>query len=161
MIRIRPYVESDEQKILSWCDSEDTFNKWTAGTLGAYPITSDKFRKMSNMMRFVAMDDGEPVGYFILRNPNGAIDELRIGYVLVDPGRRGEGIGKAMLRLALSFAFGLYHATRVTLAVFEDNVRARACYEAIGFVDTGNLETYVIDGEERHCIEMCVSPAAK
>ncbi len=161
MIRIRPYVASDEEKVLSWCDSEDTYYKWTAGTLGAHPITPDKFRKMSDMMRFTAMNGDVPVGYFIMRNPNGAIDELRIGYVLVDPSRRGAGVGKAMLRLGLSFAFELYRATKVTLAVFENNVSARACYEGIGFTETGNREIYVIDGEERRCVELCVEPSPR
>ncbi|MDO4796477.1 MAG: N-acetyltransferase [Coriobacteriales bacterium] len=160
MIRIRPYIASDEKQVLSWCDSEDTFYKWTAGTLGAYPITPDKFAKMSDMMRFTAIDGDDAVGFFTTRNPNGATDELRMGYVLVDPNRRSAGVGKAMLRLGLWFAFELYQATRVTLVVFEDNVSARACYAAIGFAQTGKRETYVIDGEERHCLELGVTRPA-
>ena len=102
MIRIRPYKQSDEEKILSWCDSEDTFFKWTFGLLGDYPVTSEKFRKTSEYMQFTAVDDDEPVGYFIARNPNGNLNELRFGYGIVKPDRRDQGVGKEMLRQGLS-----------------------------------------------------------
>ena len=71
MIRLRQYTQSDEEQILSWCDSEDTFFKWTFGLLGEYPITKEKFRKTSEYTQFTAVDEDEPVGYFIARNPNG------------------------------------------------------------------------------------------
>ena len=79
MIRIRPYMNADEEHILSWCDSEDTFLKWTFGLLGEYPITKEKFRRTGQYMQFTAVDGVEPVGYFIARNPQGNLDDLRFG----------------------------------------------------------------------------------
>ena len=56
MIRIRPYMSTDEESILTWCDSEDTCLKWTFGLLGAYPVTAEKFRKTGEYMQFTAID---------------------------------------------------------------------------------------------------------
>ena len=147
MIRIRPYMNADAEKILSWCDNEDTFFKWTFGLLGEYPITAEKFQNTGQYMQFTAIDGNDPVGYFIARNPNGNLDELRFGYGIVKPDRRNQGIGKEMLRQGLIYAFEIYGASRVTLGVYEKNYNAIACYKAIGFKETGVQETYEINGE--------------
>jgi RimJ/RimL family protein N-acetyltransferase len=154
MIRIRPYIESDEKTIISWCTNEDVFYKWTAGILGEYPISAEKFKKTGEAMRFTALDEKEVVGFFTMRNPKDNLDELRFGFVIVDPEKRGKGIGKEMLKLGLDFAFDIYKAKKVTLGVFENNFPARACYKSIGFTETDGCETYVINGEEWACIEM-------
>lgn len=154
MIRIRPYMNSDEEKVLSWCDSEDTFLKWTFGLLGAYPVTAEKFRKTGEYMQFTAIDEDEPVGYFIARNPNGNLDELRFGYGIVRPDRRNQGVGKAMLKLGLVYAFEIYGAKRVTLGVYNENHNAISCYRSIGFRETGAQEEYLIGGEPYRAFEM-------
>ena len=157
MIRIRPYKQSDEEKILSWCDSEDTFFKWTFGLLGDYPVTSEKFRKTSEYMQFIAVDDDEPVGYFIARNPNGNLNELRFGYGIVKPDRRNQGVGKEMLRQGLVYAFEIYGADRVTLGVYDKNENAIACYTSVGFRETGVRETYQVCGGQYEAFEMEVT----
>ncbi|MDO4869714.1 MAG: N-acetyltransferase [Bacillota bacterium] len=154
MIRIRPYMKSDEEKILSWCDSEDTFFKWTFGLLGEYPITAEKFQKTGQYMQFTAVDEDEPVGYFIARNPHGNLDELRFGYGIVSDKRRNQGIGKAMLAQGLIYAFEIYGARRVSLGVYEKNENAITCYSAIGFRMSGAIETYTIGGQEYKVFEM-------
>ena len=160
MIRIRPYKDSDEGKILSWCADEEAFYMWTAGVLGDYPATPEKFAKTGEAMRFTALDETEVAGFFPIRNPKNTLDELRFGFVIVDPHKRGKGVGKAMLQLWLDFAFGIYKAEKVTLGVFEDNAPARACYASIGFAETGERETYSINGEDWPCIEMeCRRPS--
>lgn len=154
MIRLRPYMKSDEDRILSWCDSEDTFFKWTFGLLGEYPITKEKFEKTGQYMQFTAVDEDEPVGYFIARNPNGNLKELRFGYGIVSAERRNQGIGKIMLSLGLTYAFEVYGADRVSLGVYEKNENAIACYSGIGFRMTGTVEIYPINGEDYKVYEM-------
>ncbi len=154
MIRIRPYMDSDEEKILPWCADEETFYRWTAGVLGKYPMTRTQFQKTGDLMRFTALDEKETVGFFTVRNPVDALNELRFGFVIVDPNRRRNGIGRRMLALGLTFAFEIYQAKRVTLGVLENNVPAYACYRAVGFSETGSRETYRICGREQNAIEM-------
>ena len=160
MIRIRPYRNSDEAEILSWKLDEDTFYKWSFGWLGEYPLTQEKFRKTADYSRFIAMDGPDVVGFFTVRNPEQKLDELRFGFVIVDPARRGQGIGGTMLRMGLSYAFSVYQAKRVSLGVYEQNIPAVSCYRGIGFVPTGRTESYTILGEELEVIEMAVDRPA-
>ena len=154
MIRIRPYLDTDQDTVLSWCRDEETFQRWTAGTMGEYPVTAEKFEKTASVMRFTALDGDEPAGFFTVRIPGEDPNELRFGYVLVDPDRRGKGIGKRMLTLGLQFAFQIYGAERVTIGVLESNTPARACYQAVGFTETGVHETYRIAGAEQPALEL-------
>ena len=97
MIRIRPYKASDVDTILSWCQDEKAFYQWTAGVLGNYPITQNEFCFVESLMPFTAFDETGIVGFFTLRNPDESLDELRFGFVIVNPNKRGKGYGKAML----------------------------------------------------------------
>ena len=53
------------------------------------------------------------IGFFTLRNPDESTDELRLGFVIVDPDKRQKGYGKAMLRLGVKFAFDIYGAKNI------------------------------------------------
>lgn len=156
MIRIRPYKATDVNTILSWCQDEKSFYQWTAGVLGNYPITHREFSFIESFMPFIAFDEIEIVGFFTLRNPGERLDELRFGFVIVDPRKRGKGYGKAMLQLGLKFAFEIYGAKRVSLGVFENNFSAYYCYKAVGFHDVvlDKTEKYYILGEEWKCREL-------
>lgn len=158
MMRIRPYKATDANTILSWCQDEKAFYQWTAGVLGNYPITQDEFSFVETLMPFTAFDESETIGFFTLRNPNESLDELRFGFVIVKPDKRGKGYGKAMLQLGLKFAFEIYGAKRASLGVFENNLTAYACYKAVGFNDVvlDTPETYPILGEEWACKELMV-----
>ena len=154
MIRIRPFKEADTAVILSWCTDEDTYYKWTAGIWGEYPVTEEQFSRTGDLIRFTALDEKEPVGFFTFRNPKGTLDELRFGFVIVNPDKRRCGFGKAMLQLGTEFAFRIYHAEKVSLGVFEDNIPAIACYQSAGFERTPRREIYRINGKERTAFEM-------
>ncbi|MCI8494808.1 MAG: GNAT family N-acetyltransferase [Lachnospiraceae bacterium] len=156
MIRIRPYKITDVNIILSWCQDEKTFYQWTAGVLGNYPITQKEFGFVDTLMPFTAFEESEVIGFFTLRTPNESLDELRFGFVIVNPQKRGKGYGKAMLRLGLKFAFEIYGAKRASLGVFANNLTAYYCYKAVGFRDVvlDPPETYQILGEEWKCREL-------
>lgn len=94
MIRIRAYKASDVDTILSWCQDEKTFYQWTAGILGNYPITKNEFCFVESLMPFTAFDETGIVGFFTLRNPDESLDELRFGFVIVNPYKRGKGYAK-------------------------------------------------------------------
>ena len=156
MLRIRPYKPQDAETILSWCRDEKAFYQWSAGMLGGYPAAPEALRFVEALMPFTAFDEEGIVGFFTLRNPGGNPDELRFGFVIVDPACRGRGYGKAMLRLGLKFAFELYGAKKASLGVFENNPAAWHCYRAVGFrdVELETTETYRIFGENWKCREL-------
>ena len=156
MIRIRPYKASDADTILSWCQDEKAFYQWTAGRFGNYPITQKEFCFVESLMPFTAFDETGIVGFFTLRTPDESLDELRFGFVIVNPYKRGKGCGKAMLQLGLKFAFEIYGAKRASLGVFENNLPAYYCYKAVGFRDVvpDISKKYCILGEEWKCKEL-------
>ena len=158
MLRLRPYKIEDADTIITWSKDERVFYQWSAGILGEYPLTKEKFRFVDSLMAFTAFDENEIVGFFTLRNPGGMIDELRMGFVIVDPSQRGRGKGKEMLELGLRYAFDVYGAKKVSLGVFENNEPAYYCYKAAGFKDVilDEIETYKILDEEWKCTEMAI-----
>ena len=79
MIRLRPYKDTDAEKILSWCKDEKSFYKWTAGVLGTYPLSKEDFGKVNSVMAFTAIDENEVIGFFTMRNPGETMDEVRFG----------------------------------------------------------------------------------
>ena len=107
-------------------------------------------------MPFTAFDESRAIGFFTLRNPGESLDELRLGFVIVNPDKRGKGFGKAMLQSGLKFAFEIYGAKMVSVVVFENNPSAYYCYKSVGFHDaTSDMsEKYKILGEEWGCKEL-------
>ena len=155
-MELRPYKSSDAETILSWCDNEKAFYEWSAGILGNYPISAKQFGFVESLKAFTAYEDNEIVGFFTLRKPDGAIDELRIGFVIIDPKKRRMGLGRKMLNLGLDYAFNTGRASKVSLGVFENNISAYNCYRSAGFEDikAEGIETYEILGEKWICKEM-------
>ncbi|MBQ5674764.1 MAG: GNAT family N-acetyltransferase [Lachnospiraceae bacterium] len=158
MIRIRPYKSSDASKILSWCQDEKSFYMWSAGILGSFPVTEKEFRFVESLMPFTAVDDEEIVGFFTFRHPGESMEELRFGFIIVDPAKRGRGYGKKMLQLGLEYAFETGGAKKVSLGVFENNLPAYYCYKSAGFQDVilDETEKYFVLGEEWKCRELAI-----
>lgn len=156
MLRLRPYKSEDAENILSWSNDEKAFYKWSAGVLGEYPITKEQFGFVNNLMAFTAIDDNEVVGFFTMRKPSDSFDELRFGFVVVDPEKRGKGYGKEMLSLGVTYAKDIFKSKKVSLGVFENNESAYYCYKAVGFKDVSleEIETYTVLGETWNCREL-------
>ena len=156
MLRLRPFNADDTDRILSWSNDEKAFYKWSAGVMGEYPITREQFSFVNNLMAFTAIDDNEVVGFFTMRRPTESFDELRFGFVIVDPEKRGKGYGKGMLRLGVKYAKEIFKAKKFSLGVFENNESAYYCYKAVGFKDVTleETETYSVLGEIWNCLEL-------
>jgi len=161
MFRVRPYRSEDAKEIVKWTKDKEPFYLWSAGRLGDYPITVERLQEATSgridsdrYFPFVAVEDNEVVGFFTLRHPGEDYDELRFGFVIVNPEIRGKGYGKKMLQLGLVFAFDVYGATKASLGVFENNPNAYHCYKACGFIENGRKETFEVGGNQWTCLQM-------
>lgn len=154
--RLRSYNENDADTILSWISDERDFYKWSAGVLGDYPISREQFGFVNNLMAFTAVNDDELIGFFTMRRPSENFDELRFGFIVVDPEKRGNGYGKGMLQLGIKYAQEIIGAKKISLGVFENNESAYYCYKSVGFKDTvlDETEIYTVLGEEWKCLEL-------
>ena len=79
-----------------------------------------------------------------------------MGFVIVDDSKRGRGLGKSLVNMAVDYAFKQLGAKKVSLGVFENNTSAIHCYESAGFHRASRPETesYECLGETWNCIEM-------
>lgn len=162
MLRLRPYRESDAEAIVGWIKNERIFRFWCADRFESYPITAadlnaqyDASGSVQDVYHFTAYDETGAVGHLNIRFPDvNDIDTVRFGYVIIDDARRGQGIGKEMIALALKYAFDIMKAKRVTIGVFEENKAALNCYLSAGFKDTGTSYEFTYHDEKWNCKEL-------
>lgn len=167
MLRLRPYKNCDANYIVSWCNSKEIFSFWGGERFGQFPISpeiiNDKYFNHNgdcieedNFYPLTAVDDDGPVGHFIIRYINRDNRILRFGWVIVDDKKRGQKIGRNMLKLGLKYAFDILDAERVTIGVFENNLSALHCYLSCGFHKSAILEDFVCEcnGEETGVLEL-------
>ena len=148
MLELRPFQSADAAKILSWIDSETTFYRWSAGRYGAYPITPDTLIQayadaapVSGPFPMVMLDDGKPVGHFIIRYPGPDRSTVRFGFVLLDASRRGKGYGKEIMLRAIEAAADCFNARLIAIEAQE---YAKGFYEQVGFHQVS--EPFMMDG---------------
>lgn len=164
MLRLRPYKACDAEEITKWLKDEYALRQWSADRYGKYPITPDDMnnyydgdRNSGRIWGMTAFDDTGVVGHLTMRFPtDDSLDEVRLGFVIVDDSKRGRGYGKEMLSLAIRYAFDFIKVSKISLGVFENNIPAINCYTACGFkvVTREKTESYRCMGEVWDCIEM-------
>lgn len=164
MLRLRPYKACDAQSITKWLGDEYAFRQWSADRYDKYPITADDMnayydrdKNNGRIFGMTAFDDTGIVGHFTLRFPDDdSLDEVRLGFVIVDDKKRRKGYGKELVFLAIRYAFDFVGADKVSLGVFENNQAAICCYRSCGFeeVEWDVTESYQCMGETWNCVEM-------
>ncbi|MDD7793296.1 GNAT family N-acetyltransferase [Clostridium sp. 'White wine YQ'] len=137
--------KDDFYKIVDWNKdkSGDFLLQW-AGPSYTYPITivqiedhyfNEVQRKDSNAFIYKIIGDGdEVIGTIELRetdkvNKVGRVCRFLIGEEKV----RGKGIGAKALNEVLRIGFEEMGFKKITLGVFDFNIRAIKCYEKVGF----------------------------
>ena len=115
------------------------------------PVASPElFRPMERLEDVLVVEqDGQVVGYVRLTQPGPLPSHshaLLIDGLAVDPARRGEGLGRALVTAALEEA--RHRAARkVSLRVLAPNQVARRLYESCGFVVEGVLrQEFLLQG---------------
>lgn len=141
-MRLRPFIsDCDFNEIKNWISNERIHAMWCANLI-KYPIEKENFDHVmiEEAARFSASpyvattDDGQVIGFFCY-SVNLSTNEGMLKFVMVHPSKRGKGLGKAMLQLAIEYAFNITKADAVGLNVFPENIRAKKCYESVGFVE--------------------------
>lgn len=105
--------------------------QWCADRYERYPVTPEDMniyheRNIDGQRSraLTMMDDDVIAGYITLRTPADNPKEQRLGFVIVDDSKRGRGLGKALVSMAVKYAFETLGATKVSLGVFENNPSA-------------------------------------
>ena len=169
-MRLRPYKPCDAAKLIEWSSDKKTFELWGGHIIGDYPITEDilndvyfnhhgRCAEPDNFYPMTAFDETGMLGHFIMRYINGDNKLLRFGWVIVDASKRGQHIGRNMLKLGLKCAFEILGVDKVTIGVFENNVQAYKCYLAVGFHSPSVIpDSYQeVNGEQWKVVELEIS----
>jgi RimJ/RimL family protein N-acetyltransferase len=150
-MKLRAYVREDSPVIAAWIRTEEELYQWSADRYGFYPLLAysidENYAPAMRTGRFIPLtmtdEDERIVGHLIIRYPDENDDtSVRLGFVIVDPNERGKGYGRELIRLAVEYVKANLTASRVDLGVFDNNPKARKCYESVGFKVYGS---HVID----------------
>ncbi len=162
MIRLRPWKKNDFKELLTWFSDEESFSKWSAGKF-TWPLTMEqlldyyeRFEEDDRGWIFAALDEkGRLAGHLLMRKADYEKNSVHFGFIVVSPGMRGKGAGRAMVSQALTYAGEILGMERATLGVFENNPAARRCYEAAGFRAEGAAkDMFQYHGEPWTVVEM-------
>ena len=106
-----------------------------------------ELEKRANALILLAFDGATPVGLancFFGFSSFAARPLLNVHDLAVVPERRGQGIGRALLREAERHAREA-GCCRMTLEVQEQNARARGLYRSFGFDESAERRTYFLE----------------
>ena len=141
-MRLRPFImDRDFDVIRDWITDERMHAMWCANLM-AYPLEKENFSRvmwdfgirLGDTPFVMTTEEGKTAGFFCY-SLNPETNEGKLKFVMVDPAMRGKGMGKAMLKLAVEYAFTLSKAEAVALSVFPENTAALKCYESVGFTE--------------------------
>ncbi|MCH8967181.1 MAG: GNAT family N-acetyltransferase [Planctomycetes bacterium] len=99
------------------------------------PATIIAWTRSTQAARLVYVaDEAEPCGYGEITSPKDRPRSQWFSHVIVDPLRRGSGLGCRFVELLLIEAFQELAAESISLVVFPDNAAAIRCYLKNGIV---------------------------
>ena len=108
----------------------------------------------SALERYVAMSDGEVVG-FILISMQGSFTGY-IKSIAVREDWRGRGVGSALLAFAEERI--LRDSPNVFLCVSSFNERAHALYQRLGYATVGELRDFIVQGYHERLMRKTTGP---
>lgn len=111
-LTLRPYQPTDANVITTWIKSEYLMRQWCADRYERFPVTSENMNSYHqqyigghNSVALTMVDGEEIVGYITLRTPADDSSEQRLGFVIVNDSKRGKGLGKTLVCMAVDYAF--------------------------------------------------------
>lgn len=139
LVRLRPTMQSDLPYVLSLEQDEQNLPFITP-----WDRTQHEAAIRFPDMRHFIIEGGEglePAGFIILIGCRSQHQSLELKRMVVQT--KGQGFGRAALRVAKRVAFEDLHAHRFWLDVKLRNARAKAFYDSEGFVVEGTLRDAV------------------
>lgn len=124
----------DIQRLMAWFPEAEDINIW-GGPSFRYPFTRDMFFEDIHWGRLASYSLRDPDGNFGAFGQVYERDErIHFARLVVHPARRGEGVGKRLIRMLMVAGGQLYSCDECSLFVFRENVAAYECYKSLGFV---------------------------
>lgn len=138
MSSLRERTARDLEAIVRWIPDAAALYRF-AGPRLTWPLTAQQLNDIAAVdgaTAWVMDDDGTVAGHAQLVRTD---DVVRLGRVLIDPAKRGRGLGRELAALAVEQA-RRQGAARIDLSVLADNQPARRIYDALGFTVVADQE---------------------
>lgn len=146
-VALREATVDDLDVVVGWIDSVDAMVSWS-GDAFAWPLSKAQVvaaLEQGDTRTFAALDSSEALTGFA-RLTRVAAETVQVGWIVVDPARRGERIGAALVQALVAEAFAMAGVQRLELAVLRDNVTARRLYHRAGFKPTAPAGEFRAEG---------------
>ncbi len=151
---LRPFDPLYGPVVASWVRDRRELAWVAPGT--TWPLTAAKVvgwtGPTDRPLLLFAGGEALPCGYAELNPLRDSANQLWIGHLVIDPARRGDGLGRQITRMLVARAFADARIDRVVMIVFPDNAAAVRCYEANGFRGTKREEHCFGPDRRRHSL---------
>lgn len=143
MIRLEPFTLADTDRLCEWVTTPEQMLWWTGNGL-EHPLDRGQMEQVLYRASLSAghvwrvVQDRRVVGHIELHCDRGHPTGV-VARVLVDPGRRGQGVATAMMRRVVEVGFDQLGLHRLELRVIAANTAAESCYRRVGFRREGLL----------------------
>ncbi|NOH33454.1 GNAT family N-acetyltransferase [Vibrio chagasii] len=144
-MEINRFKASDADEIVTWFTSLEDYVLWGGRTFG-WPLEAESIIKRSQepQVELYTFSESsalserssngnhtELIGFMEFQRMSDS--ELRFCRVAIHPNQRGKGFGQSMIENALKAAKQIPDVTIISLAVFQQNIGAKRCYDKAGF----------------------------
>lgn len=141
-VRLRPFRQSDVAERLALGRSPEIVRNFGGNPDGLPPYGEDEARawverNLGHSLCWAVEFDDRLLGEARLDGLDTHDRRARLATGLYDIAQLGKGLGREVIGLVLSHAFGTLRLHRVDLRVLEYNERAIRCYRACGFIEEG------------------------
>ncbi len=137
-MELRAFEQKDYDLLIDWIDSDKLNYQW-GGPKFDFPLDFDQIRQNCSQREvypFIFVVADHSAGYVELFKVTDS--HFRICRVFVSNSFRGRGISKLMLVQLIKLAKEKHNASVLSLAVFDQNIVAKNCYESLGFTITSH-----------------------
>lgn len=154
-VRLRPFRRSDVAGRLALGQSPEIVYSFGGDPEGLPPYGEDDARSwvernLAHPLCWAVDVDGSLLGEARLDGLNLHDSRARLAIGLYDVSQLGKGLGREVIELILSHAFGTLRLHRIDLRVLAFNERAIRCYRACGFIEEGRERESARIGEVWH-----------
>ncbi|MGR5335868.1 GNAT family N-acetyltransferase [Vibrio gigantis] len=144
-MEINRFKASDANEIATWFTSLEDYVLWGGRTFG-WPLEAASIIERSQephvelytFSETNSLSEPNPdtksndlLGFMEFQRMSDS--ELRFCRVAIHPNQRGKGLGQSMIGSALEAAKKIPDVTTISLAVFQQNIGAKRCYDKAGF----------------------------
>ncbi|WP_261886577.1 GNAT family N-acetyltransferase [Vibrio pomeroyi] len=144
-MEINRFKASDADEIVTWFTSLEDYVLWGGRTFG-WPLEAASIieRSQEPQVELYTFSESSALSELSSNGNNSELigfmefqrmsdSELRFCRVAIHPNQRGKGLGQSMIESALDAAKQIPDVTTISLAVFQQNIGAKRCYDKAGF----------------------------